>query len=266
MSIRDKLKTREEERKQLQNQPKEQGDLPEGVSRYIQNRELKDGRTFIILDDPDDWYFYYVHEDSSFTPRETYVKKHSCLHSPRNIHEDFDKYAKPGKSVCPSCAAGVKRKLYFIVRLFDVEYGTWRVFDTKEYHALRLIEAYDTIEKTGKKFNKDYSLVGDAVVMKKSDKSFTFESTDIDISDEASAKVKELINNRPNYSDLAYFRSVEDVVAIVEEAVEGHADKSALAAFRNQGEAAKADVKPQNKDDSVKPIENDGDGLDNLPF
>ncbi|MFD1443074.1 single-stranded DNA-binding protein [Thermoactinomyces vulgaris] len=264
MSIRDQLKKREQEREERKNQTQE-SDLPEGVSRYIQNRELKDGRTFIILDDPDDWYFYYVHEDSSFSPRETYVKKHSCLHSPRDIHADFEKYARPGKSACPSCAAGVKRKLYFIVRLFDVEYGTWRVFDTKEFHVLNLIEAYDKIEKTARKFNKNYSLIGDVVTLRKSDKTFTLESSDFEVPAEMSEKVKAIIDDRPNYADLAYFRSVDDVVAIVEEAAEGHADKSALAAFRNQGADAETDA-PQGKDDSVKPIENDGDGLDNLPF
>jgi hypothetical protein len=68
MGIRDTLKKREEQREAAQNGGP--SDLPEGVKRYVgmgsYGEVNKDGRTFVLLADPDNWYFYFVHEDKTF--------------------------------------------------------------------------------------------------------------------------------------------------------------------------------------------------------
>lgn len=134
MSIREILKEREEERNKAVNGGN--GNLPEGVTRYVRlGQELKDGKTFVLLADPDNWYFYYTHEAGDFATRSTYLRKHTCLHSPRSVGEDFSKYKKPKKSVCISCAAKASRRLYFMLPVFDPEYNEWRVLDLKEFHA-----------------------------------------------------------------------------------------------------------------------------------
>src|SRR5690606_29548046 len=250
MGIRDALKRREEQREERRAAASQPSDLPEGVNRFIKNKELNgDGRAFVILDDPDDWYFYFVHEDFQYKPYEVFVKKHTCMNSPRGLGENLEDYAKKDGAKCLSCAAGVKRKLYFMVRLYDVEHGCWRIFDAKEFHAQNLVNAYDKIERTAKKINKNYTLIGDVVIMKKSSdgKSFTFESGDVELSDEQQKKVEELIKNRPNYEELANFRTEEDLRKIIEEAADGHADKSVL----GRGTSAPADV----ADEEVKPVD-----------
>ncbi|SMO92230.1 single-stranded DNA-binding protein [Melghirimyces algeriensis] len=223
MGIRDALKKREEAREQLAKGNFE-NDLPEGVLRYIKNQELNgEGRMFLILDDPDDWYTYFVHDERQYKPYEVFVKKHTCLHSPQGLGEDFTKYdnKKEAAKHCPSCKAGVRRRLYAMIRLFDVEYGTWRVYDAKEFHAQNLINAYDQIEETAKEFQPDYSLVGQAVIMKKTSdgKSFTFaKAPKSKVPEESFEKAKEFIDDKPSYADLANFRGYAEVVEIVAEA------------------------------------------------
>lgn len=166
MSIRDQLKQREETR----NTPKGNGineGLPEGVTRYVRlsgnKSELGEGRQFVVLADPDNWFFYFCHEDGDYATRATYVKKHSCLHSPRGLGAELKAFTKPNGGACISCKAKAKRKLYFMIPVFDLEYKTWRVLDIKEFHAMNIIGDYDKLEKAAKKFSKDYTVVGDIV-------------------------------------------------------------------------------------------------------
>ncbi|OYD08574.1 hypothetical protein [Paludifilum halophilum] len=269
MGIRDALKKREEKREEIRNNTDKPSDLPEGVGRFIRNNELNDeGRTFVILDDPDDWYFYFVHEDFQYKPYEVFVKKHTCINSPRGLGSALENFEKKDGSKCLSCAAGIKRKLYFMVRLYDVEHDCFRIYDAKEFHAQNLVSAYDKIEKTARKFNKEYTLVGDVVqMMKTSDgKSFTFDTADdVELTEAQQAKVKELLAEKPDYEFLGKFRNEEDIRGIIAEAAEGHADKSVL------GQASPATVKSDDADkalaEDVKPVaESDDKKADNLPF
>lgn len=256
MSIRDQLKKREEER----NTPKGNGlndGLPEGVTRYVRlGAELKDGRQFVMLADPDSWFFYYCHEDGDFATRATYVRKHTCLHSPKKVGANFTAYQKPNGGACISCKAKAKRKLYFMIPVFDLEYMTWRVLDVKEFHANNLIGDYDKLEKAAKKFNKEYTLVGDVITIGKTSdgKSYSLESGDAEVPAEAA----QFIGFAFPYEELANFREEDDILALLAEADPDHIDKSVLG----------GGVPAADGDDSgdVTPI---GDGPisdDDLPF
>jgi hypothetical protein len=228
MSIREKLKQREKRRDAAANGGNE---FPEGVTRYVKlGQELKNGKTFIMLADPDNWFWYYVHEDGDYATRSTYVRKHTCLHSPRGLGEDFDKYEKPNKDVCISCKAGAKRRLYFLMPVYDPQYKTWRVLDLKEYHAMNLIGDYDKLEKGAKKFNKDYTLVEDAVIISKSadGKTYTLDGADTEGLEEHLEEAKKFIGIDFNYEELANFRELDEIVKILEEASDEHVDKSVL--------------------------------------
>ncbi|PAD72409.1 single-stranded DNA-binding protein [Paenibacillus campinasensis] len=226
MSIRDQLKKREEER----NTPKGNGlndGLPEGVTRYVRlGAELKDGRQFVMLADPDSWFFYYCHEDGDFATRATYVRKHTCLHSPKAVGANFAAYQKPNGGACISCKAKAKRKLYFMIPVFDLEYKTWRVLDVKEFHVNNLIGDYDKLEKAAKKFNKDYTIVGDVIkIGKTSDgKSYSLESGDAEVPAEAA----QFIGFAFPYEELANFREEDDIIALLNEADSDHIEKSVL--------------------------------------
>lgn len=246
--IRNALKKREEAREKAAKGNFE-SDLPEGITRYIKNQELNgEGRVFLILDDPDNWFVYFVHDERNYKPYEVYVKKHTCLHSPRELGEDFSQYDNKREAAkhCPSCKAGIRRRLYAMIRLFDVEYGTWRVYDSKEYHAQNLINAYDQIEETAKEFQPDYSLVGQAVIMKKTSdgKSFTFaKAPKSEVPEESIEKAKELIVDKPSYADLANFREYDEVIEIVAEAHTDYApNKSAV--YGTGSESKKPDAAP----------------------
>ncbi|WP_178023058.1 single-stranded DNA-binding protein [uncultured Paenibacillus sp.] len=259
MSIRDQLKQREEDR----NTPKGNGlneGLPEGVTRYVRlGSELKDGRQFVILADPDSWYFYFCHEDGDFATRATYVKKHTCLHSPRGTGADLKSYTKPNGGACISCKAKAKRKLYFMIPVFDLEYKTWRVLDIKEYHAMNLIGDYDKLEKAAKKFNKEYTLVGDvAKVTKTSDgKSYSLESGDADVPAEAA----QFIGFDFPYEELANFREEDDILALLNEADPEHVDKSVLSAVTSTAPAKSGAASTPT--DADKPVDISDD---DLPF
>lgn len=257
MSIREKLKQREEKRDQAVNGGNN-GNLPEGVTRYVRlGQELKDGKTFVLLADPDKWFFYYTHEDGDFATRSTYVRKHTCLHSPREVGEDFGKYEKPDKAACISCAAKAKRKLYFMVPVFDPEYNEWRVLDLKEFHASNIIGDYDKLEKAAKKFQKDYTLVGDAVVIGKTSDGKSYEMSSGELEEQVLEAAKKLVGQPINYEELANFREQEDIVKLLSEAApEAKLDKSVL------GAAATA------IGNGVVPIEGDPADItdDDLPF
>lgn len=258
MSIRDQLKQREERREAAANGGNN-GNLPDGVTRYVRlSQELKDGKTFVLLADPDKWFFYYTHEDGDFTTKSTYVRKHTCLHSPREVGEEFGKYDKPNKSECLSCAAKAKRKLYFMVPVFDPQYGEWRVLDLKEFHASKLIGDYDKLEKAAQKFQKGYKLVGDAVTIGKTSdgKSYSMSSGDLDDAVIEAAKAVDVASI--NYEELANFREVDDIAKLLAEAAdEAKLDKSVLGAVTSS-----APAKDESADDG-KPVEIDPE---DLPF
>ncbi|MBG9736466.1 single-stranded DNA-binding protein [Paenibacillus alvei] len=260
MSIREKLKQREEKRDQAANGGNN-GNLPEGVTRYVRlGQELKDGKTFVLLADPDKWYFYYTHEDGDFATRSTYVRKHTCLHSPREVGEDFTKFEKPDKAACISCAAKAKRKLYFMVPVFDPGYNEWRVLDLKEFHASKIIADYDGIvaavsDATGQ---ADYEHVGKGVsIAKTSDgRSYTMKSAKVDTKVIEAAKAVDVTSI--DYAELANFREVDDITKILSEATdEAKLDKSVL------GVAATSAPANEPFADDGKPIDI---SADDLPF
>lgn len=256
MSIREKLKQREEKRDQAANGGSN-GNLPEGVTRYVRlGQELKDGKTFVLLGDPDKWYFYYTHEDGDFATRSTYVRKHTCLHSPRETGEDFAKYEKPDKAACISCAAKAKRKLYFMVPVFDPQYNEWRVLDLKEFHASNIIGDYDKLEKAAKKFQKDYTLVGDAVFISKTSDGKSYEMSSGELDEAVLEAAKKFVGQTIDYAELANFREVDDITKILSEALdEAKLDKSVL------GVAATSAPANEPSADDGKPVDISDDDL-----
>lgn len=232
MSIRNKLQEREEQRNKAAQGSSINDGLPEGVTRYVRlGQELKDGKTFVLLADPDNWFFYYTHEDSVYAGGRTqnYFRKHTCLHSPRKVGEDFDKFSKPNKSVCLSCAAKAKRKLYFMVPVFDPEYGTWRILDLKEFHASNLIGDFDKLEKAAKKFSKDYTLVGDAVTVGKTTDGKSYSMSSAELDESVLTEAAKFLTEALDYEELAYFREEDDIAKILSEAAdEAKLDKSVL--------------------------------------
>lgn len=281
MGIRDAFNAMEREREEAQKRRQENAeknsDLPEGVKRYIRNAEIGQGKPVVILDDPDEWFFYYAHIDTDFVPPRTFIKHvqpHTCLHSPKDVPspdayaDEFSRYRKPGKDVCPSCLAGIKRTLFFPIRLYDLDVKTWRVFDAKKYHAMNIIAAIDTMEKQGRKFNPNYTVIGeDVVIIKKTQdgKSFTLETSDYVLTDEDRAKIAEIKKEKPNYAELVNMRNAEEVFKIAMEADDGHADKEALRASKFAGHTGSA----ENADAPAEPKAGGGApsiGADDLPF
>jgi len=264
MALRDQLKKREQKREQAANGGIN-GDLPEGVTRYVrlggQKGELgTEGKTLVMLRDPDLWYFYYVHEDGDFATRSTFVKKHTCLNSPRKAPETveeaeslFEKFKDPNGEVCISDKAKAKRNLYFMIPVYDPEYKTWRVIDTKEFHVNNIIKGYDSIEKSARKFNKDYSLIGDAFTIKKDDKTFTIEMGDLDDAEIEAAKP--FMTEEIDYEELANFRDEANVIEILHEASPDHVDKSVL--------PAKSEKPEGDANESQETPKTEGEGADN---
>lgn len=260
MSIRDTLKKREEKREAAQNGGNE---FPEGVTRYVKmgkHGEVNaEGRTFILLADPDNWYFYFVHEDKTFDGKRTihFFKKHTCLHSPKEINADISKFDKAGKDECPSCKAGAKRKLYAMIPVYDIEYKTYRVIDTAEFHVMNIIADYDKAEKMGRKFNKDYTLVGDAVHIKQVDKSYSLSSGEA--TDEQTTEAQKFIGAEIDYVELANFRERDDIVTILLAGDDEKVNKSVLAGLKPADSA--------NAQDGGEVTEISGDiSDDDLPF
>jgi hypothetical protein len=265
MGLRDKLKKREEKREKAANGGINAG-LPEGMTRYVRlGQELKDGKDFVILRDPNLWFFYYVHEDGDFATRATYVKKHTCLNSPRKAPETekeademFDKYAKPNGDVCISDKAKAKRVLYFMVPVYDIELDTWRVLDLKEFHVNNLLTDIDKTEKAARKFDKSYTMIGDVVTISKADKSYTVGTSDMD--EDKAEKAKELASkvdqSEIEYEELANFREEADIIAILRDADDAKVDKSVL---------PKED-KPEDTDEGSEPIDPSDLDEGDLPF
>lgn len=221
MSIRDTLKQREVQRDAAANGV---SDFPDGVTRYVRmgkHGEVNaEGRTFIVLADPDNWFFYFVHEDKTFNGKTTHhFRKHTCLHSPREIGADIKAYFRAGKDACPSCKAGAKRKMYAMIPVYDLEYKTYRVIDTAEFHVNNIIADYDKLEKAMRKATKqaDYSIVGEAVHIKQVDKSFALESGDS--TDEQLEEAKAFSGIDYGYADLANFREESDIAEILRNAM-----------------------------------------------
>ncbi|MCR8983403.1 single-stranded DNA-binding protein, partial [Brevibacillus laterosporus] len=129
----------------------------------------------------------------------------------------FDQHAKPNGGNCLSCKAKAKRKLYFMVPVYDPEYKTWRVLDFKEFHANNLMNDFDKLEKAAKKFKPDYTLTGDAVTISKADKSYSLESADLDegIIEAARAFIG---SAEIKYEELANFRTEDDLREILKNA------------------------------------------------
>ncbi|MDQ0174438.1 single-stranded DNA-binding protein [Bacillus chungangensis] len=229
-NIRDILKQREEARdKAAQGGDSE---FPDGVTRYVRmgrHGEVNaEGRTFIMLAKPDDWFFYFVHEDKEYNGKgyDYKLRKHTCLHSPKDINADLMTYFKPGKDECLTCKAGGKRKMFAIIPVYDLEYKTYRVIDTAEFHVNNLIADYDKLEKAAKKFSKDYTLVGDAVHISQVDKTYSLESGDAP--DEAIEAAKAYIGFDFKYEELANFREEKDLVELLKEASDEAIDKKVL--------------------------------------
>lgn len=219
-----------------------------------------DGRTFIVLADPDNWFFYFVHEDKVFNGKTTHhFRKHTCLHSPHEIGADIKSYFRPGKDACPSCKAGAKRKMYAMIPVYDLEYKTYRVIDTAEFHVNNIIADYDKLEKAMRKATKqaDYSIVGEAVHIKQVDKSFALESGDS--TDEQLEEAKALIGTDYGFADLANFREESDIAEILQNASdEAKLDKAYVATLSSEPKAAPTDA--------VAPVDNTQVAESDLPF
>jgi hypothetical protein len=232
MGIRDTLKKREEQREAAQNGGP--SDLPEGVKRYVgmgsYGEVNKDGRTFVLLADPDNWYFYFVHEDKTFDGKKSVhaFRKHTCLHSPKEADADLQPFFRPGKNECISCKAGAKRKMYAMIPVYDLEYKTYRVIDTVEFHINNIIADYDKAEKMGRKFNPNYTLVGEAIHIKQVDKSYSLESGEA--TDEQLSEAKAFIGTDFGFIELAHFREEDDIKTLLAEADDKAIDKSVLGA------------------------------------
>lgn len=232
MSIRDILKQRSEARDKAASGESE---FPEGVTRYVKlgrHGEInKDGRTLVLLGSPDDWFIYFVHEDKTYNGRgyDHNFRKHTCSHSPKGVVQasELANYLRAGKDECLSCKAGAKRKMFFMIPVYDPQYKTYRVIDIAEFHADNLIADYDKIEKTMQKATKnpEYSIVGEAAFFKQVDKSYSLESGDVE--DEVIEAAKAFIGADFGFEELANFREKDDIVKLLNEA-EGGIDKSVL--------------------------------------
>lgn len=265
MGLRDKLKKRDEAREKAASGGINAG-LPEGITRYVRlGQELKEGKDFVILRDPNLWYFYYVHEDGDFSTRATYVKKHTCLNSPRKAPETekeadelFAKFEKPNPKVCISDKAKAKRVLYFMVPVYDVELKVWRVLDLKEFHVNNLLSDMDKTEKAARKFDKSYTMIGDVVTISKADKTYTITTADFedDEADKIKAEAAKIDQSEIDYEELANFRDEDDIIELLRQADGTKIDKSVLPKDEND----------TNVDDSATELEPEELSDENVPF
>lgn len=269
MGLRDKLKKRDEAREKAASGGINAG-LPEGVTRYVRlGQELKEGKDFVILRDPNLWFFYYVHEDGDYATRATFVKKHTCLNSPRKAPETekeademFEKFMKPNPKVCISDKAKAKRVLYFMVPVYDVALDTWRVLDLKEFHVNNLLIDIEKAEKAVRKFDKNYTMIGDIVTISKADKTYTISGSDEEDEakiEEIKAKASKIDQSEIDYEELANFRDESDIISLLRDATDGKVDKSVLP--KEEGSADEGKV-----DDSSTPLDPDFPSDDDLPF
>lgn len=257
MSIRDILKQRETAR---DNAASGDDTFPEGVTRYVRmgrHGEVNaDGRTLIILAEPDDWYVYFVHEDKTYDGR-SYVhkfRKHTCSHSPRDVipNEELAGYFTPNKDECITCKVmkqRKQRKMFFMIPVYDHEYKTYRVLDVAEFHAINLIGDYDKAERPVKRIQPEYTLVGQPVEFKQNGMSYTLETGDAD--DEVIEAAKAFIGVDYGFEDLANFREFDDQVALLREADDDAVNKTSL---------------PSAKSEEQSEGGAEGDQTDDLPF
>ncbi len=256
MSIRDILKQREAARDNAAN-----GDdtFPEGVTRYVRmgrHGEVNaEGRTLIILAEPNDWYAYFVHEDKEYNGKGYTHKfrKHTCAHSPKEANAQLASFFTPSGDTCPTCKAMKsrrQRKLFFMIPVYDPEYKTYRVIDVAEFHANNLIADYDKAEKPVKRIQPEYTLVGQPVHFKQVDKTYSLEVGDV--SDEVIEAAKEFIGADYGYAELANFREFEEQVTLLHEADDDAINKALL---------------PANSESNTEGgAEGDEESDDNLPF
>ncbi|UOY86850.1 single-stranded DNA-binding protein [Bacillus glycinifermentans] len=224
MSIRDILKKREEDRDKAANGESE---FPEGVTRYVRvgsHGEInKEGRTLVMLAPYEEWYVYFVHENKEYTGKgyDHKFRKHTCLHSPRSTVsvDELQKYFTAGKNECISCKAGAKRKMFFMIPVYDPKYKTYRVIDIAEFHANKLMDDFDKAEKPVKKIQPDYTIVGQAVHFKQADKTYSLETGDLP--DDVLEEAKAFIGIDYKYEELANFRDEEDILKILHDAKDG---------------------------------------------
>lgn len=230
MSIRDILKQREQARDQAANGD---NDFPEGVTRYVRmgrHGEVNaDGRTLIILAEPNDWYAYFVHEDKEFDGKRSIHKfrKHTCAHSPKTANANLSQFFTPSGNDCPTCKAMKsrrQRKMFFMIPVYDPEYKTFRVIDVVEFHANNLIADYDKAERPVKRIQKDYTLVGQPVHFRQADKSYSLEVGDVE--DSVLEDAKAFIGYEFGFADLANFRETSDIIEILQEADNDAIDKA----------------------------------------
>ncbi|MGH0422127.1 hypothetical protein [Bacillus cytotoxicus] len=78
----------------------------------------------------------------------------------------------------------------------------------------------------GRKFNPQYSLVGEAVHFKQVDKSYALESGEA--SEDQLEKAKSFIGIDYGFEDLANFREESDIIALLQDAEDEAIDKSKL--------------------------------------
>ncbi|MEV2311965.1 single-stranded DNA-binding protein, partial [Paenibacillus larvae] len=115
------------------------------------------------------------------------------------------------------------------------EYRTWRILDLKEFHAMNLIDDYDKLEKAAKKFAKDYTLVGDVVLIQKTSDGKSYSLTSADIDEEILEEAQKFIGtDEIKYAELANFRDEEDIRKILEEAAEFDDSKIDMSALRER--------------------------------
>lgn len=226
-SLTELLKNRE---KQMQQSAESK--FPQGVTEYVRmgrNKEVnEDGRTLVILAEPNDWFPYFVHSDSQYTGNgyDNFIQLHTCLHNPKEGESITDYLKKGTLEDCPTCGAmttAKQRAMNVMIPVYDPEYDALRFIDTKEFHASNLIKDFQSIERTAKKFMPDYTLVGKPVHIFQDDK--TYALTNADLTDEEEEKftagAKALVEGLTNgfeFLDRIFLRERPELVDFVKEA------------------------------------------------
>lgn len=226
-SLTELLKNREAQKQQSM-----ESKFPQGVTEYVRmgrNKEVnEDGRTLVILAEPNDWFPYFVHSDSQYTGNgyDNFIKLHTCLHNPGE-GEGIGEYLKKGTlEDCPTCGAmttNKQRAMNIMIPVYDPEYDALRFIDTKEFHASNLIKDFQSIERTAKKFMPDYTLVGKPVHIFQDDK--TYSLTNVELSDEEEEdiikKAKALLDGLADgfeFHERIFLRERPELVDFVKEA------------------------------------------------
>lgn len=223
-----------------------------------------DGRTLIVLAEPDDWYVYFVHEDKVWNGKgsDHKFRKHTCAHSPTAVipNEELVPYFNANKDECITCKAmkqRKQRKMFFMIPVYDPEYKTHRVLDIAEFHAINLIGDYDKAERPVKRIQPEYTLVGQPVEFKQNGMSYTLETGDVE--DTVIEDAKAFIGVDYGFEDLANFREYDDQVTLLHEADDESINKALLPAANT--EASKQGGTEGNPVDNTQAVDEDS-----LPF